>query len=219
VIICVICAICGSNWLFRVEPRSAQRARKEDRGRRWGFCRLCRGWRRSGRVPTADAVGYRLSVLRICGLRSESFRGLVGEVLGVAAEELLGVVGKVQMLTSFPASKASSGTAAAWNWWVLRIEAIRAGREPECSGRNGAWAVEMVSGVYATALHGGWAEFPVAGRGHPLGQGRERAPGSDGCPPRVLSASIHPFQRSDHQRVRMPGYLAMVSSAVMIGRE
>jgi predicted dehydrogenase len=58
------------------------------------------------------------------------------------------------------------------------LEAIREGREPECSGRNGAWAVEMVSGVYASALHGGWAEFPLAGRGHPLGHGKERAPGS-----------------------------------------
>ena len=100
------------------------------------------------------------------------FPGSGWGILGATAAELLGVVGKVQMLTSFPVSTASSGIVTAWNWWVLRIEAIREGREPECSGRNGAWAVEMVSGVYASALHGGWAEFPLAGRGHPLGQGR-----------------------------------------------
>ena len=49
------------------------------------------------------------------------------------------------------------------------LEAIRQGREPECSGRNGAWAVEMVSGVYASALSGGRVEFPLTGRRHPLG--------------------------------------------------
>lgn len=49
------------------------------------------------------------------------------------------------------------------------LEAIRNGREPECSGRNGAWAVEMVSGVYASALNGGRVELPLKARAHPLG--------------------------------------------------
>jgi hypothetical protein len=66
-----------------------------------------RGWPRSGRVPTADAVGYRLSVLRTCRLRSESLRGLVGEVLGATAEELPGVVGTGS--SSGPGKRTGSG--------------------------------------------------------------------------------------------------------------
>lgn len=49
------------------------------------------------------------------------------------------------------------------------LAAIREGRRPECSGRNAAWAVEMVMGVYRAALAGGRAVFPLAERGHPLG--------------------------------------------------
>lgn len=48
------------------------------------------------------------------------------------------------------------------------LEAIRAGREPECSGKNGAWAVEMVAAVYRAALAGGRVTFPLARRTHPL---------------------------------------------------
>lgn len=48
------------------------------------------------------------------------------------------------------------------------LEAISAGREPECSGRNGAWAVEMVMGIYRAALGGGRVKFPLPDRGHPL---------------------------------------------------
>lgn len=49
------------------------------------------------------------------------------------------------------------------------LEAIRRGREPACSGRNGAWAVEMVAGVYASALGGSRVAFPLGERRHPLG--------------------------------------------------
>jgi hypothetical protein len=38
----------------------------------------------------------------------------------------------------------------------------------ECSGRNGAWAVEMVMGVYQAALTGRRLTFPLAARRHPL---------------------------------------------------
>lgn len=48
------------------------------------------------------------------------------------------------------------------------LTAIEERREPECSGRNGAWAVEMVSGVYAATLSGRRVLFPLKDRGHPL---------------------------------------------------
>ena len=50
------------------------------------------------------------------------------------------------------------------------LEAIRAGREPECSGRNAAWAVEMVMGVYASALGDFRVRLPLTNRAHPLGE-------------------------------------------------
>lgn len=49
--------------------------------------------------------------------------------------------------------------------WLL---AIREGREPECSGPNGAWAVEMVMGVYRAALERTRIAFPLRERTHPL---------------------------------------------------
>jgi len=48
------------------------------------------------------------------------------------------------------------------------LEAIARDREPECSGRNGAWAVEMVMGVYQGAISQGRVAFPLVDRGHPL---------------------------------------------------
>ncbi|MSU37181.1 MAG: Gfo/Idh/MocA family oxidoreductase [Pedosphaera sp.] len=48
------------------------------------------------------------------------------------------------------------------------LEAIAKQREPECSGRNGAWAVEMVMAVYQAALSGGRVRFPLTMRSHPL---------------------------------------------------
>jgi len=48
------------------------------------------------------------------------------------------------------------------------LEAITQGREPECSGRNGAWAVEMVMAVYHAALSGRRILFPLVDRKHPL---------------------------------------------------
>lgn len=48
------------------------------------------------------------------------------------------------------------------------LDAIKKDREPECSGRNGAWAVEMVMGVYRAALSQARVEFPLMGRAHPL---------------------------------------------------
>jgi predicted dehydrogenase len=48
------------------------------------------------------------------------------------------------------------------------LAAIESNREPECSGRNGAWAVEMVAGVYTAALTGQRTAFPLARRTHPL---------------------------------------------------
>ena len=51
------------------------------------------------------------------------------------------------------------------------LDAITREREPECSGRNGAWAVEMVMGVYRAALSGQRMTFPLKERQHPLTQG------------------------------------------------
>ena len=48
------------------------------------------------------------------------------------------------------------------------LASIRESREPACSGRNGAWAVEMVAGVYQAALGGSRVRFPLAERRHPL---------------------------------------------------
>lgn len=50
------------------------------------------------------------------------------------------------------------------NW----LEAITQDGEPECSGRNGAWAVEMVMAVYQSALRGAHVKFPLEDRTHPL---------------------------------------------------
>jgi predicted dehydrogenase len=49
------------------------------------------------------------------------------------------------------------------------LEAVKDNREPACSLKNGAWAVEMVCAVYASALSGARAPFPLKDRGHPLG--------------------------------------------------
>jgi predicted dehydrogenase len=48
------------------------------------------------------------------------------------------------------------------------LEAIAGNREPECSGRNGAWAVEMVNAVYASALAKAQVPFPLKQRTHAL---------------------------------------------------
>lgn len=48
------------------------------------------------------------------------------------------------------------------------LEAITRDGEPECSGRNGAWAVEMVMAVYQSSLRGAHMKFPLEDRAHPL---------------------------------------------------
>lgn len=48
------------------------------------------------------------------------------------------------------------------------LDAVAKSREPECSGRNGAWAVEMVMGIYHAALGAKRVSFPLASRKHPL---------------------------------------------------
>lgn len=48
------------------------------------------------------------------------------------------------------------------------LQAIELDREPACSLRNAAWAVEMVCSVYASALSGSRAVFPLRQRNHPL---------------------------------------------------
>jgi predicted dehydrogenase len=48
------------------------------------------------------------------------------------------------------------------------LGAITAGREPAGSARHGAWAVEMVMGVYEAALSAQRISFPLKRRTHPL---------------------------------------------------
>lgn len=48
------------------------------------------------------------------------------------------------------------------------LDSIAEDREPVCSGKNGAWAIEMVMGVYQAALTEKRALFPLAVRTHPL---------------------------------------------------
>jgi predicted dehydrogenase len=48
------------------------------------------------------------------------------------------------------------------------LDAIRADREPVCSGRNAAKAVEMVMAVYHAALRGACVPLPLVDRKHPL---------------------------------------------------
>jgi len=52
------------------------------------------------------------------------------------------------------------------------LSAIAAGREPECSGRNAAKAIEMVMAVYQAALTGRRVPFPLTARTHPLTSGQ-----------------------------------------------
>jgi UDP-glucose:(heptosyl)LPS alpha-1,3-glucosyltransferase len=47
-------------------------------------------------------------------------------------------------------------------------DAIRANRQPKCSGHDGMKAVEMVMAVYRAGLSGKRIEFPLAERKHPL---------------------------------------------------
>ncbi|HEX2749576.1 MAG TPA: Gfo/Idh/MocA family oxidoreductase, partial [Verrucomicrobiales bacterium] len=48
------------------------------------------------------------------------------------------------------------------------LEAVRDNREPVCSLKNAACAVEMVCAVYASTLSGSRASFPLRARRHPL---------------------------------------------------
>jgi predicted dehydrogenase len=48
------------------------------------------------------------------------------------------------------------------------LEAIAQDREPLCSGRNAAWANEMVQAVFASALAHAPMEFPLKVRTHPF---------------------------------------------------
>lgn len=49
------------------------------------------------------------------------------------------------------------------------IEAIEQNREPVCSADDGRWAIEMVTGVYQSAIFARRVEFPLQDRRNPLG--------------------------------------------------
>lgn len=63
------------------------------------------------------------------------------------------------------ARRAFAGNEAPVTDW---LESIERDREPECSARNGAAAVEMVMAVYQAALRRTRVAFPLAERTHPL---------------------------------------------------
>jgi predicted dehydrogenase len=71
---------------------------------------------------------------------------------------------------------AEARTSAAQNGRIRDdwLAAIAEGREAACSGRDGAWAVEMVHGVWRAGVTGGRVGFPLKERGHALASG-ERA--------------------------------------------
>jgi len=48
------------------------------------------------------------------------------------------------------------------------LQAISTGKEPECSGRNAAWTIEMVMAVYWASLRQQRVRFPLQDRSHPL---------------------------------------------------
>jgi len=68
-------------------------------------------------------------------------------------------------LEDVPSMAAAEHNRAPVGDW---LEAIASGREPECSGRNGRWGVEMVMGIYQSALGGNRVTFPLQERNHPL---------------------------------------------------
>lgn len=72
--------------------------------------------------------------------------------------------------TWVPVAAAPGTRPVSHNAWPVDdwLKAIRSNREPECSGKNGAWAVEMVMAVYRAALTGRRVNFPLTERGHPL---------------------------------------------------
>ena len=48
------------------------------------------------------------------------------------------------------------------------LDAIRNDREPICSGKAATAAIEMVMGVYQSAIGGEKVRFPLSDRRHPL---------------------------------------------------
>ena len=66
---------------------------------------------------------------------------------------------------------ADARTSAAQNGRIRDdwLAGIGEGREAACSGRDGAWAVEMLHGVWRAGLAAGRVTFPLRERGHALG--------------------------------------------------
>lgn len=122
-------------------------------------------------------------------------RGALRETVGAWGIELVGSQGVARINANIPprlfvrhsAGWRSDGRSDEWRPFAADAEpsgagfpaanarvvdswlgAIASGAEPACSGRNAAWAVEMVMGVYAAALTERRVTFPLAQRGHPL---------------------------------------------------
>lgn len=69
-----------------------------------------------------------------------------------------------------PAALPEAGDTAAANRRVVDdwLDAIRANREPACSGRAAMKSLEMIMAVYHAALTGARVPLPLKQRGHPL---------------------------------------------------
>jgi predicted dehydrogenase len=124
-------------------------------------------------------------------------RGRMREGVGHWGMELAGSKGSARILSDIgprvflmkPEGWTDAGRTDAWRPWSAAqqaakgandsgaanrrivddwLDAIRNDREPVCSGRNGAAAVEMVMSVYRAALGAARVALPLKERGHPL---------------------------------------------------
>ena len=60
--------------------------------------------------------------------------------------------------------------ASAWMAADL-VDAIEQNHQPVCSARDGRWTIEMVTGIYQSALNGRPVTFPLTDRHSPLREG------------------------------------------------
>jgi predicted dehydrogenase len=127
-----------------------------------------------GVIATFTSSGRLRSTVDGWGIEFHGSKGVVRIVNDVAPHVFVrragswkteGKADEWQPLRREGASTSPASNAAPVSDW---LEAIATKREPVCSGRNGAWAVEMVMGVYESALGGRRAQFPLTSRTHPL---------------------------------------------------
>lgn len=118
-----------------------------------------------------EFVGSRGTARLLCDLVPRAFvrSGSAGSPEGRGEDwKPLGPESPAGTAPAVPGTGAIDHNAAPVTDWLA---AIRSGREPECGGRNGAWAVEMAMAVHASSLARARVDLPLARRTHPLGGG------------------------------------------------